>query len=624
MYAAQECTVSQSRLKEISTLKTTDQKNNVFLIDLYQRGYRWTKREAEALLEDIAEFMNTQSDGFYCLQPLTVNKRNSDAANDYWNVIDGQQRLTTIYLIYLYWYHKSERLPFQLDYPDRPEMKELLSEILTKDADLSLQNKDVSRWTVKDINCFYMWEVYQIIKNWFQPKTKEFIEKFQKTLQEKVQVIWYDLEIDSAEENKVFRSMNSGRIFLSNDELIKGLLLRRDNPINDNFRAQIAFEWHLIESFLADDRLFACLVEKQEQYKYVARIGLVFDVLAQKYNKENKLGISDKIKTFSFDVFDKYLKQQNTTPEALQTLWKDVNAVAAAFKTWASKPDIYNKIGFLVNRSFKHIAEIWRNYNPAQPEEFKAYLQSTICSNRQLAQPNSTLSYEQLNDLIHELKHNEDNKLIHHILLLYNIAYLQQQGYFDFDQYQKTSWNLEDINATADKELKFSNQDNDENPRKQWLQDILALQIAHQEFKELQNKANEALAQKTYLQQESADFKLEHNSLYLQVIRYFCGGKESDWGNTLGNLTLLDEQTNKHYHNDLFPCKREKILSRLQSGRFIPPATLKVFMKSFPGAGSVLMWTDEDAQSYQKDMLDTISSYLGLEIPAQAAEKGLK
>lgn len=86
-----------------------------FFIPSYQRGYRWTYLQIENLLNDIWEFSKGVDGDFYCLQPLVVKKRKKDLlaeikqANSIedvetlfkgeWIVIDGQQRLTTIYLI---------------------------------------------------------------------------------------------------------------------------------------------------------------------------------------------------------------------------------------------------------------------------------------------------------------------------------------------------------------------------------------------------------------------------------------------------------------------------------------------------------------------------------------------
>ena len=72
-----------------------------FYVPSYQRGYRWEKKQVEDLLNDIKDFIDKRSanlvkeNEFYCLQPVVVYK-----TSDYnYDVIDGQQRLTTLYLI---------------------------------------------------------------------------------------------------------------------------------------------------------------------------------------------------------------------------------------------------------------------------------------------------------------------------------------------------------------------------------------------------------------------------------------------------------------------------------------------------------------------------------------------
>ena len=72
--------------------------NEKFYIPEYQRGYRWTSREVTDLLNDIAEFINNGRPGqTYCLQPLVVKRLDAS-----WEVIDGQQRLTTLWLFHWY------------------------------------------------------------------------------------------------------------------------------------------------------------------------------------------------------------------------------------------------------------------------------------------------------------------------------------------------------------------------------------------------------------------------------------------------------------------------------------------------------------------------------------------
>jgi uncharacterized protein with ParB-like and HNH nuclease domain len=71
-----------------------------FFVPSYQRGYRWTPLQVTELLNDIWDFHrkdNKAKEEFYCLQPIVVTKHNSE-----WELIDGQQRITTIYLILQY------------------------------------------------------------------------------------------------------------------------------------------------------------------------------------------------------------------------------------------------------------------------------------------------------------------------------------------------------------------------------------------------------------------------------------------------------------------------------------------------------------------------------------------
>ena len=81
-----------------------------FHIPTYQRGYRWESKHVEALLDDLYAFsvqmseIENKAGKFYCIQPLAVvvNKQLSTKDEIVYDVIDGQQRLTTLYLILSY------------------------------------------------------------------------------------------------------------------------------------------------------------------------------------------------------------------------------------------------------------------------------------------------------------------------------------------------------------------------------------------------------------------------------------------------------------------------------------------------------------------------------------------
>ena len=151
-------------IEQKSVRDIIDKKIN-FNVPAYQRGYRWDKINVTDLLDDLLEFMQDGSSGkFYCLQPLVVKKI---GANQY-NVIDGQQRLTTIFIILKYLEKLLEdendiKEIYTINYETREGSREFLQEIASKTQEDSNKN----------IDYFYMYQAYKAVENWFEEKRKE-------------------------------------------------------------------------------------------------------------------------------------------------------------------------------------------------------------------------------------------------------------------------------------------------------------------------------------------------------------------------------------------------------------------------------------------------------------------
>lgn len=152
----------KTNIKAISELLKLD-----FFIPSYQRGYRWDEHQVTELLDDIWDFYNIpnkQEGEFYCLQPVIVKYD----GNQY-RLIDGQQRLTTIFIIlsyldlYMQDYGYSK---FQLEYETREDSKEFLEKLSTIDKE-----------DTTNIDFYYMSKAYICVKNWFD-KHKERKIKF--------------------------------------------------------------------------------------------------------------------------------------------------------------------------------------------------------------------------------------------------------------------------------------------------------------------------------------------------------------------------------------------------------------------------------------------------------------
>lgn len=122
-----------------------------FFIPSYQRGYRWNDQQVEDLLNDINDFrpesVNDSDEGtWYCLQPLVVKKvkrsdLHCDEANEeenWYEVIDGQQRLTTIYLIIHYfnemWNGKRKTTLPKISYATRNDSYDFLRSLEIDEA----------------------------------------------------------------------------------------------------------------------------------------------------------------------------------------------------------------------------------------------------------------------------------------------------------------------------------------------------------------------------------------------------------------------------------------------------------------------------------------------------------
>ena len=183
-----------------------------FTIEAYQRGYRWGKDEVEYLLEDINEIPDGQK---YCLQPVVVKN-----VNDTYELIDGQQRLTTLYLIMKY-LNAYVDIKFSIEYATRKSenghigSKELLETI--DEIDLSLPSNNIDELFIK--------KSYSIVKTWFNGEKSKMMS-FANKLQNYVTIIWYEVD-DNEDSVNIFTRLNIGKINLTNAELVKALFLSR-------------------------------------------------------------------------------------------------------------------------------------------------------------------------------------------------------------------------------------------------------------------------------------------------------------------------------------------------------------------------------------------------------------
>ncbi|NLT09861.1 MAG: DUF262 domain-containing protein, partial [Ruminococcus sp.] len=249
-----------------------------FFIPAYQRGYRWTPQEVGDLLDDINEFDkgNESSTKKYCLQPLMVMKRDDGS----FEVVDGQQRLTTIFIFLKIAENTTKYAPYKLKFETRDQSEKFLSELSNYDGGISKDN----------IDYYHITKAYEKINNWLDAKSASGTPKFTvlsslfNKITNNVFFIWYEIPKDS-KPVELFTRVNMGKIRLSNSELVKALIFNKDNFSKNAERNQqeLSLSWDRIERDLQRDSIWYFLTENTNS-KYETRIDLIFDLLSEKYN----------------------------------------------------------------------------------------------------------------------------------------------------------------------------------------------------------------------------------------------------------------------------------------------------------------------------------------------------
>lgn len=191
--------------------------NNIYQVPIYQRNYAWSEEHIIQLIEDIDSTID-QKDKNYFLGNLIVNQ----ADNNVYEVIDGQQRLTTLYLLerYLGVSFEKESLRFEA----REKSNRTLLNITNKDS-LELIEELISPEIING---------FQIIRNYFDHNIK-IKNRFSKKLE---QVFLVQVQVpQNIDLNHYFEIMNTRGEQLELHEIAKAKLLE---VLEDDYDKNIA------------------------------------------------------------------------------------------------------------------------------------------------------------------------------------------------------------------------------------------------------------------------------------------------------------------------------------------------------------------------------------------------
>lgn len=557
-----------------------------FFIPSYQRGYRWGQEEVRRLLEDV--YANGSKN--YCLQPLVVKKLSEKDVNEkkpeageWFEVIDGQQRLTTLYLIYAYFYKEScgfffKKPAFSIVYETRDKSADFL-----KALDMTMKDNNIDFW--------FICNAYEAIKTWFdlQDDKQNAMINIYKYFSESVKVIWYEVT-EKEDAIALFTRLNIGKIRLTNAELVKALFLNQDNSNNmndenDDKQDEIALQWDNIEKELHNDALWYFLSNYTKK-EYHTRIDLILDLMAHK-------DADNREEYYTFFTFDKRRKT-----ESMDDIWRSIHRTFLNLKDWFENHELYHKIGYLIATEHITLQEIYDMSLGKTKDQFIIDLNNAIKESIMIPDNYADLNYEK----------DADRKSIYRLLLLFNVESVRQNGentqWFPFDKFKmqesdKVIWSLEHIHAQQSEGLRT------EASWREWLRLHLA------SIKTLNGEEALATEIQTLLDKPKFDRK-EFEEVQNKVVQRLSVEGNTEYMHSISNLALLNISDNVALSNSTFDVKRNIIIEMDKRGQFIPFSTKMVFLKYYTSSeyNQLHFWGQADRIAYVQAMNTVLQNYL--------------
>lgn len=671
-------------LKTITDFLNFSEENpvSIFYIPAYQRGYRWQAKQVKELLDDLYSFACRKKDDgeFYCLQPLIV-KRMSDFSGlpsdlpadiskaEVWEVIDGQQRLTTLRILYRY-------LMDQKGIPDNESLEKrkrkhlfhIVYESRKNDTSyIEHINANPPAPDHSNIDTDHMHATYREIERWIEHDAPAWSDLFGKDSDPesihdllfrllntsskastepcgRIKFLWYELDPSSENAVKEFLDVNNGKIPLTDSELIKALFLKRqqivgnvDNGNTARIKAEAdellrqtrwAAKWEQMENTLNDNEFWGFI---SDDIKVEDRMNLIFDMIYRLHHDGAKPGKGD-----IFRFYYQLLSREETDPAKNRRLitqyWDELVREFRLLCDWHDDAITYNLIGLLRREEFEvSLYDIRKKYDSGRGyDSFITSLHdclsgimekfintedgSVIPTYKRRKEVRAILLFVNVIGMVKELsgiRNSGDNKAHKDFpddVSIQDRIRISPPAYkFPFDLMLIQNWDVEHIDSATTNNLKRKED------KIRWIS---------QTFKDLGNTPADIFEPSHELYNASGREGIEsilnvmsneRIDLAIQEIRKKFESPDSDESvkDSIGNLTLLDYKTNREYGNSLYPVKRRKIFEAIKNGRYVPLMTRMVFSKGFsPDSGKLREWDPEDKANYHRYIYSVIESFI--------------
>lgn len=633
---------------KLELLAIPDLYNKNFFIPDYQRGYRWGTRQIEQFIDDLTNFFEKGKGEFYCLQPVVVKAMSEEEVklnglisendnNCWYEVIDGQQRLTTIRIILAMFSKIKRRFKsgFTIKYKTRPSLGEIFDNFIYDDEtdpyEVTIENEEHL-----DIDSWHIIQATRCLLNWLKNGEQRgnglnffegtFLENFthKKNLEGKksVQIIWYELR-DNCDPNETFKRLNDKKVSLNNAELIRAMFLSDsaeyecDENIIEGYpeevqeivrereqarkQSHIIEQWDIIEKQLRQPSFWAFVKNDASDAGYSSRIEYLFDLIS-------KRDINEKDELFTYLRFEEMVKAK-VVVRGLWDLWLRVESSFSTLLAWFQNREYYHKIGFLIaEKSNLVLMDLLDKSTKQTKSQFARNIDLMIKRHIMTNTDDDIYTYSY-----------DDSKqaaALKRILFYFNVESTRiadSQDKFPFELYKKQVWTLEHIHAQNSERIDRT----DKVKWAEWMdENIKALRHLTNRFSEGEKYDPRPLIE--YLEEKKKIVKTntfvfdDFTRCFDSVNAYYNNMALSEGGtpeiHNISNMALLSSKVNSSISNSVFEVKRQLILENDANGEYIPYCTRLVFLKYYNrhkedfSVQQSFYWSEEDRKNYLENI----------------------
>ena len=619
--------------------------NEKFTIPAYQRGYKWKTKDIEQLLNDINAFQIHEDDEvFYCLQNITLFKDGTS-----YNVVDGQQRLTTLTLMLSY-LGETELINGKLQYDIRKETQKFLEDYIfsqkLNEFKNNQQNNILLDWDKLGINdddefnyqdIFYIYNAYLTVRLWFENHANVKSEMRDKIMN-RVKLIVNLPQISSNDELILFDNLNGKRVSLDGADLIRAMIItrvaRKDvEDIEEPTKHDVMLNETRIKNGLKLDEInkWWCNQERQDFFGVFVRNinsegeNIIFDnhnypidILYKLYIQTSKANNSLFVEKELYNKGSGTIKLQYfESADNIANVFSQIQDIQRLVEYWYEDAELYHLIQYsaiYLKKTFRVLTDLWYDKNKtsfiaALKKDIKDY--EFIKFALQDTDDNGNLLSEEKKNFDENWFDGDNTNMLPIMILLDIIRILDSKsGKFPIA-------NLDPLHFVAvkeDKEHIFP-----QTPlEKGYDIDTLKYYIevaykcgykspTHPEIITRERVLDSVEKYKTQILAHEG-FRIWFNKkLTTEIVPI----------NSLGNVCILQDRVNRGYGNDFFTQKHYDIMLKSSNGEYIRPHVLDAFTKVMASPEQrkdltyMQQWTKEDIFARRKYIVSKIKNYLG-------------